>query len=199
MKFDFIEIGTSDFETICHENDNLTGISIEPLDIYLNSLPQNDNLIRLNCAISNYKGEGVVYYVHPKDINMHNLPHWLKGCNSLNEKHPTVLNELKTKNLEYLLLEKKVEVLTWFDLLERYDISGVNFVKIDTEGHDLIIVNSILDAITDTKRILPLKILFESNCLVSKNELKKTIDRLLNYNYEIIFTNVDNTLVELKL
>ena len=51
MKYDFIEIGTSDFDTLLETTINKIGISIEPLKYYLDNLPNNDKVIKVNCAI----------------------------------------------------------------------------------------------------------------------------------------------------
>ena len=48
MKYDFIEIGTSDFDTLLETTTNKIGISIEPLKFYLDSLPNNDKVIKVN-------------------------------------------------------------------------------------------------------------------------------------------------------
>jgi FkbM family methyltransferase len=195
MKFDYIEIGTSNFDTLCQENPNLVGISIEPLDVYLKSLPSHDSVIRLNCAISNYKGQGEVFYVHPDDIDEYNLPEWLKGCNSFNALHPSTSIELEKRELTHLVRKKMVEVLTWEDLVERYDITKVKFLKIDTEGHDLIIINFILDLMEKQPTILPEEIFFESNILIDAEKLKLTISRLQDFQYVVIMIDSENTLV----
>ena len=198
MKFDYIEIGTSNFDTMCQENPNLVGISIEPVDVYLKLLPNHDSVIRLNCAISKYKGQGEVFYVHPDDIDEYNLPEWLKGCNSFNALHPSTSWELEKRELTHLVRKKVVEVLTWKDLVERYDITKVEFLKIDTEGHDLIIINSILDLMEKQPTILPEEIFFESNILINEEELKIILKRLTYFGYDIIFSNSENTLVRKK-
>jgi hypothetical protein len=196
MKFDYIEIGTSDFKTMCQEHPNLVGLSIEPLDIYCNRLPAQDNVIRLNCAISNFKAtNGVVWYVHPDDIDAFDLPQWLKGCNSFQNMHPSVKAELEKRQLLRLFRFKYVEVLTWQDLVARYDITHVNYLKIDTEGHDLVIINNMLDWAIKSSRC-PDEILFESNILINEDELKCTLERLKFFGYEIIYTNNENTLVK---
>jgi hypothetical protein len=195
MKFDYIEIGTSDFETMCQEHPNLVGLSIEPLDIYCNRLPAQENLIRVNCAISNFKGHGVVWYVHPDDIDAFDLPQWLKGCNSFQKMHPSVKAELEKRQLLRLFRFKYVEVLTWQDLVARYDITHVHYLKIDTEGHDLVIINNMLDWAIKSSRC-PDEILFESNILINEDELKCTLERLKCFGYEIIYTNNENTLVK---
>ena len=198
MKFDYIEIGTSNFDTMCQQNPNLVGISIEPVDVYLKSLPSHDSVIRLNCAISKYKGHGEVFYVHPDDIDEYNLPEWLKGCNSFNALHPSTSWELEKRELTHLVRKKVVDVLTWKDLVERYDITKVEFLKIDTEGHDLIIINSILDLMEKQPTILPEEIFFESNILINEEELKIILKRLTYFGYDIIFSNSENTLVRKK-
>ena len=38
--YDFIEIGTSDFDTLLMQNPNQRGISIEPIEVYFNALPE---------------------------------------------------------------------------------------------------------------------------------------------------------------
>ena len=38
MRYDFIEIGTSDFDTLLQESQSEIGLSIEPLKIYLDNL-----------------------------------------------------------------------------------------------------------------------------------------------------------------
>ena len=198
MKFDYIEIGTSNFDTMCQEHPNLVGISIEPLDIYLESLPSHDSVIRLNCAISRFRGQGVVFYVHPEDIDEYNLPEWLKGCNSFNDLHPSTSTELEKRELTHLVRKKVVDVLTWEDLVKRYDITKVEFLKIDTEGHDLIIINSILDLMEIKTTTLPEEIFFESNILISEDELKLTLSRLEDFGYVVIMSNSENTLVRKK-
>ena len=52
MKYDFIEIGTSDFDTLLETTTNKIGISIEPLKYYLDSLPNNDKVIKVNSPYS---------------------------------------------------------------------------------------------------------------------------------------------------
>jgi hypothetical protein len=40
MFYDYIEIGTSDFDTEIQKNDNRTGLSIEAVKYYLEQLPE---------------------------------------------------------------------------------------------------------------------------------------------------------------
>ena len=140
MYLDYIEIGTSDFDTLLQSTD-LTGISIDPLSIYLDRLPNKDNNTKLNVAISDFNGECDVFYITPEDIEKFNLPSWLRGCNSIIKPHPSALQILNEFELVDLYQKKKINVLTWDILIRTKNIIGVDYVKIDTEGHDSVKLN----------------------------------------------------------
>jgi hypothetical protein len=194
MKYDFIEIGTSDFETLLVSTKGQIGLSIEPLNFYLDNLPDNNFVIKVNCAISDVDSIVNVFWVEPEDIIKNNLPIWFKGCNSINTPHSVITRELKEKNLEHLIKTKTCESITWSTLVKRYDIKNVDFLKIDTEGHDCVIINSILD---NSVGVLPHKILFEGNELTPKETINKTIDRLIKHGYKLITNNGWDIIVEL--
>lgn len=70
INYDFIEIGTSDYDTEIEKCDlNTYGISVEPMKIYLDKLPDKPNVIKVNKAISNIRGEGYMSYLKPEDIS----------------------------------------------------------------------------------------------------------------------------------
>lgn len=168
MKYDNIEIGTSDFRTLigsAHGN----GISIEPVPCYFNNLTDMNGWLKLNCAVSDYDGKALMYYVNPDKITTE--PMWVRGCNSINEPHPTI-------QLQYphLIETMEIDVISVRTLIKKYDITSVGYLKIDTEGHDLVIMNALLD--TDLR---PKKILFESNVLINEDEYRQLVDRLKNY------------------
>jgi hypothetical protein len=193
MYLDYIEIGTSDFDTLVQKTD-LKGISIDPLSIYLDRLPNKNNNIKLNVAISDFDGQCDVYYISPEDIEKHNLPNWLRGCNSIMKPHPSALEILIEFGLTNIYQHKKIDVLTWDTLIRTKNIIGVDYLKIDTEGHDSIIVKSILDSTTN---ILPKKIEFETNILTPDNVVTETINKLIDRGYSVILKNHENTVVEL--
>ena len=63
--FHFIEIGTSNFETVIeayHSVDMIRGLSVEPLNHLLQQLPRGKNAHLVNAAISDYDGMGTMYY-----------------------------------------------------------------------------------------------------------------------------------------
>jgi hypothetical protein len=116
MHYDFIEIGTSDFRTLIQTcKDNETGLSIEPIKMYLDNLPDKPNVTKVNCAISNVNSTIEVFYVKPEDIIKFNLPNWVRGCNSINKPHPTVLNLLGDKH-DSIITKEIVKVINWLKL-----------------------------------------------------------------------------------
>ena len=84
MKYNFIEIGTSNFDTLIQAaTDATVGLSIEPIQYYLDQLPNPTNVKKINCAVSRTNQNEIlhVYYVPEDVIVEQQLPAWLKGCN----------------------------------------------------------------------------------------------------------------------
>jgi len=175
MKYNFIEIGTSDFDTLVQSsNEDTIGISIEPIPLYINSLPNKLNVIKINAAIGEEDGTALVYYIHPDDILKLNLPHWVKGCNSINSPHPTVLNMLGDKYQDVATIEE-IKVISFKTLFETYNISEVDHIKMDTEGNDSKFLKSLYDYLIKHPDIKIHSILFESNSLCSPEDVQETI------------------------
>jgi len=75
------------------------------------------------------------------------LPYWTRGCNKLNEKHPTIVNLLKELNLEDIFSVQEVPVITFNKLLNDYNIANIVNLKIDTEGFDHVIFEDVISSI----------------------------------------------------
>lgn len=192
MVLDFIEIGTSDFETLIEGANQERGLSIDAVDLYLNRLPNKPNVEKLNYAISDRSGEIEVFYVHPDDIEKYNLSWFLKGCNTIGSPHIVTLRELKERNLENLLQVKKVKLYCWKDLVEKHNIDEIKLLKIDAEGHDITIVNNILDG---GHNVYPEKIIFEANELTSDVDRLATIKKATENGYDFVEYNVKKDVV----
>lgn len=195
MKYNFIEIGTSDFDTLLQTTENQIGLSIEPIKIYLDRLPNNNHVIKVNCAISDKNGITDVFWVKPEDIDEYGLSVYLKGCNSIIRPHTVTERELKEKKLEFLLNQTECEMITWEKLVQRYDVESVDLLKIDTEGHDCIIINNLLDS---NINILPKKIWFEANELTNPKFIEKTVKRLEEFGYKVITYSDWDVIVEMQ-
>jgi hypothetical protein len=198
--YDFIEIGTADFDTEIEKAGPTTvGLTIEPLRHYLDALPCKEHVTKVNAAISNYTGTIKLYSVYPETIQTYQLPWYARGCNSVGTYHPTIANHVLSRGLklEDVYTVDEVPVLDWNTLLKNYSIEGVKYLKVDTEGHDTIIVNNFLDSISPEFQ-LPNRILFESNCLSKKEDIDALIERLMRKGYMLIYRNPENdTLMQL--
>src|SRR6185503_16476845 len=98
--YDGVEIGTSDFYTLSEgANPDDRILAIEPIKYYLDRLPIGPNRDKANVAISNYDGEIEMYYVPDDVIQKHNLPRWLRGCNSVGKPHPATADVIRQHGL----------------------------------------------------------------------------------------------------
>lgn len=196
MHYDFIEIGTSDFDTLLQTCEpGKIGLSIEPLKIYLDNLPEVEGVTKLNYAISNFDGEIPVYWFEPNLINQFDLPDWVRGCNSVNKPHPTVEALLRESNLLHLYQVSSCRSLTWDSLIKLHEISSVDLLKIDTEGHDAVILNMIIDS---KIAIFPKRIIFEKNELSDQPLLDKAITKFKSLGYKLLSDPLEiNQILEL--
>jgi glycosyltransferase involved in cell wall biosynthesis len=180
--YNFIEIGTSDFDTLIQKADETTiGLCIEPLKIYLDRLPNKSNVIKINCAIVDNEDikKVKIYYIHPDDIQLHNLPEWMKGCNSINHPH------FQHKNYQHLVKCDEIEAMTYEQIVKKYDVGKVEYVKIDTEGFDYLIVGEIIKYYDNYPALYPNFIEFESNDLTPKHLTEINIEKLICRGYKV--------------
>lgn len=178
MRYDFIEIGTSDFRILAADP-NINGISVEPVPVYFNALPIRPGLIRVNAAISDRSGYCTVYYCDPEVIKAYALPNWLRGCNSINGPHPTAGQY--ALNVPDLVKQKEVRVLCVLEFIKNHAVTEVDFLKIDTEGHDCVILKKLL-----SQKEIPYirEIQFESNSLTSRKDVEEVIHLAERYGYK---------------
>ena len=181
----FVEIGTSNFDTLIEgADDNVKGISVEPIQTYLNNLPDKANVRKVQAAITDYCkdiDENVqIFYVSESDIAKYNLPDWLKGCNSINDYHPRHV-ELR---IQHLVKQDTVPLISIRDFWTIHRIKKVNYLKIDTEGHDAIILNGLYNHLKELpKDFYPNKIMFEIVLTTDKNYLSDIINKFENMGY----------------
>ena len=194
--YDFIEIGTSDFDTLIEtSNDNTVGISIEPIKYYINRLPDKPNVIKVQAALSTTDGEVDVYYIEDSKIEVNNLPWWVRGSNSINNPHPFAIKELGEELYNSLVTIEKVPTISWKTLIDTYNVGSVDYLKIDTEGHDHIIFKDFLDYCKKHSFPIPSKITLEYHDGVSnKVEIDKLVSELSGY--QIIRHISDITLIK---
>lgn len=138
----FVEIGSGDFDTLLPlAKLGWSGIIIEPNSEYLDNLERYDNVIYENIAIESYNGEVEFIYYDAKSLieRYGESEKWVRGVGTtnLNKNHMNSNPQWK----EYVL-RKRVNCLTLDSLLEKYEVSSVDFMKVDIEGSECNIFNS---------------------------------------------------------
>lgn len=195
MHFDFVDIGTCDFETSAHiANKDEKVLLVEPLEFYLNRVPSSSNTTKANLAVGDTNGHIDVKFVPEDLINQYNLPHWIKGCSNVGEGyHNTVVRVFAENNLPLSLIEtRQVETLTFLELCNRYGITSIGFLKIDTEGYEQYILPNVLEQIKNGFYIGTLK--YENQAsLGNKVFVDNLTTQFLNNGYEIVEINQTDT------
>ena len=183
---DFLEIGTSDFDTLLQSADDTTvGISVEPIARYLDNLPSRANVVKLNVAVMAASRDEVceVYFVPEEAIASHNLPDYLRGCNSINGYHWQHTN-LK---IEHLVERHAVRQMHIAELLKEHNVRKINVLKIDTEGGDCYIMQDLFEYLQDKDvDFYPVNISFESNSLTDQNYVSMIIGLYQSIGYTLV-------------
>lgn len=186
MKYDFVEIGTCDYHTLlegCKPTE--VGLSVEPIKTYLDRLPNKPNVTKVNVAISSENKMVDLFWVEPHNQEKFNIG-FTKGWGTIIKPHRGH-SEAEMMLSTGMLSKHQIEAITWSTLVERYDIESVDYVKIDAEGHDCVIVKSIMSS-----DVLPKKISFEkTHC--NLDELEKVKSLLVEKNFYVISDDEDMT------
>jgi FkbM family methyltransferase len=171
----FVECGAFDGLTECsckffEESMGWTGYNLEPVPWIFEQLCENrPNSKNLNYALSNTIGEATFKAVdHPQfGINCTN------GSLNHTEAHYQALKDAGCQ-----LVDVKVNLRTWSDFIEKENISHIDLLVLDVEGHEL----SVIDGIQESD-VLPDVLCIE----VGHIHLEKIRDRLdrLGYIYDI--------------
>jgi FkbM family methyltransferase len=190
MRYDYIDIGTSDFETSLEQlKEGETLILVEPLIHYLNKFPNKENIFKCPFALSDTDGILKMYFVSEEKIRQLGLPAWVRGCNSLGEMHPTLVNQL---NLQSVMDCVNVPVLSVSNFFNLYQITEIGQLKIDTEGHDATILREVYQ-IQEIQSIPIQRIIFEY--IWRKEELDDLIQKY-QIKYDVkVFKIGDNVIL----
>eukprot|EP00397_Hematodinium_sp_SG-2012_P063538 GEMP01087920.1.p1 GENE.GEMP01087920.1~~GEMP01087920.1.p1 ORF type:complete len:125 (+),score=21.43 GEMP01087920.1:61-435(+) len=103
--FDYIEVGTADFDAMADlmKRTNITGISVEMLKHLLDKVHSSPTKLHLNAAVSNVDGEMLTAYVVKEELLKPNctneqpmcLPWWFRGCSSIGKPHEALEANLR--------------------------------------------------------------------------------------------------------
>lgn len=190
---DYVDIGTSDFEIGSGQIEcDKTYILVEPLKMYLDNLPNDTNITKVNNAIGDKEGDLPIFYVSQENIEKYNLPYWVRGCNKIGEKHPVVIKYLLDANItEDIFSVDTVKTITFKQLIDDFCIGHICNLKIDTEGYDHIILNDVITEIINGNVVID-KITVEYIEYHGNTELIDSLYEKIGHLYSIKKRNGDN-------
>lgn len=133
-----------------------------------------------------------VYYIPEKIIEDNHLHNWFKGCNCINNYHPLHIKH----NVSHLCEIEKVNVITTYELFYQNNVRNVKYLKIDTEGHDIIILKTLFFYIKFLPIVFyPNKILFETNEHSNSKEVDEIIHLYCSIGYKLESRGYDTILI----
>lgn len=137
IHWDYVDIGTSDFDTSAVYAPAAKVLLVEPLDFYLNKFANLENVTLCNSAIGASSGTIDIYYLTEDKIKQYGLPDFIRGCNSVGRPHLLTNAYLNARGIGEDVYDKRtVPIITFNTLCEQYDIGSIGTLKLDTEGHD---------------------------------------------------------------
>jgi len=178
----FVFVGSCDFDT-CEQliKNGWKGLVIEPVKVYFDKLPKYDTIIYENIAIDSNNGNSIIHYIDPMHITVNNK--WEKGIGSLlSSGGPLSLKNNQNIQRFKNPLKQSIQTYTLNRICEKHNIKNIDFLKIDTEGHDLKVLESI-----DLNKINVKMIKIEHKHLVATT----IINHLRQYNYLVYQENED--------
>ncbi len=157
------------------------GILVEPVGYVFDKLKNNyknvKGLVFEDAAIGDKDGFKNFYLL--KKSEGENLPLWYDEIGSFSKEHVLKHGD-RIKDIDKRLMTQKIKVLTLKSLLEKYKVSKIDFLQIDTEGYDQYILKQI-----PFNKIKPSMIVYEDRHL-SREEKEHCQKLLIENGYTII-------------
>ena len=164
----FIEVGTSDFNTLEPlAEQGWNGIFIEPDNWYLKNLKRYDGCHYEQIAISDYTGTSKFYAFDGRWVDDKN-EQWIRGTGNIDDTNSQNMNP------EWPQVEFKVDVYKLQDVIEKYNVEKIDFLKIDTEGNDYNIITGY------DFRVRPKMVKIESEHLHHRTNVKEFKQYIIN-------------------
>jgi FkbM family methyltransferase len=188
----FIQVGANDgvrgdpLRRLILENENWTGIFVEPLIFYFQQLKNNyhnaSRFVFENVAIASEPGRKQIFYVS-RDAETalgNELPSWFYGLGSFERSH--ILNHLAGlgEKIEPYIVEEEIEAIPLQTLLDRNGVARIDVLNIDTEGFDYKVLSQV-----NFERYKPLVVLYEHKHL-SADERNRANLLLTGRGYECV-------------
>ena len=140
----FIEIGVCDFDTLEPlANNGWDGIFVEPIKHYLDKLPRKENIHYENSCIlpkkliPENKLADIIYWDPEFIKSQGKVNEWMKGVSNTDMNRNTFRSNEGWKSGERVT---KVNALTLDELIDKYNVKEIDYIKIDIEGRDFEII-----------------------------------------------------------
>ena len=162
-RLEFLEIGTSNFNTLVGSSYPGPGKSVEALKFYQDDLPDRSGVEKVNAAVVSERGllttkNITFYFVHPKNISRFSLHSDFKGMNSITTPHPEVVRQLQRLDLMHLLESVQVPTTSYVRLVE--GTRSIGFVKLDIEGGEPGVLDDLVSECRK-RQLCPDQVLYE--------------------------------------
>lgn len=131
----FIEIGVCDFDTLLPlVESGWDGIFVEPVPFYYNKLPSTVKKEQAAVVGIKTKESLPIVYWDPLSIEKFGKNgEWMKGVSSIDNEYNHFNWNKSYKHLERTV---NVQTMTLNELVQKYNVTRIDFLKIDVEGGD---------------------------------------------------------------
>jgi len=145
--YKFVDIGTCFYDTSLDlYGDSELCILVEPIEEFLSYFPNRSNIIKECSAI--YDSEGTA------TINMFFVPEMLNDdLRNLKRKYKVSQSSLVRDNIIGCdkVTKRKIKTITFETLCKKHKIKSIDFLKIDAEGSDYLILCQVYEMILAEK------------------------------------------------
>jgi FkbM family methyltransferase len=180
QSFNILDIGanTGIYSLIAGANNKKTRIiALEPVEINFNVLNQNIEMNKFpifaeKIAMSNSEGSAKMYMIKDR------LNYMTSVNDNRYELHPEIANNEE-------IIEIPIEIRSYRFIKEKYNLTDIDLIKIDVEGHELAVIKSLYSQIKLSRPAILIEIIGEKNA--------QEISSLLA-NLEYYFFSIDEKL-----
>ena len=183
-KFGLVVIGAHNASGLEELINNQTQkvLLIEPVHYNFNSLKEkfhsNKNVLLEKAGVSDSSEQKKFYFVKQDSITKLGKE-WASGIGSFKKQHLLDHHRKRFKITEEDIEIDEIQIKTFSDVCKKYNITEIDFLFIDTEGHDYNIINSIdfsnikINKIKFEYKHLDGTFVYEKNLLKLKNMFKE--------------------------
>lgn len=175
MKYTFIDIGCghTNVSTDIYGLD-VNGLLVEPIKEFCDVLPNSDTVLIEESAIGEYDG---TIDIHCDLMNWGEIKYFpIQQLSSVEQAERIAQNNPIhgiTSIIHNTGHKRSVNLMTFESLINKYNITEVDQIKIDVEGYENVLLQQLIELMRSNKLIVNKTIIFEYNHMSDLNELDK--------------------------